>query len=620
MLQIIDNLFLGRELSEASQLHRQVKNAIAQGQAQINRQNQEAVRLDNLAESLRAQICGLREEINSLERQRTEAANQLSVLQRQLKCEREQTAAKIAELHAEVNRERAGQLSQLSREIDSIKADKLVRVKAEVNASRGALEADLQAVANRLQEEHQQLKQSLETASDDLKASHRQQQEELAANHAAELERLTQSHIEAVAGLEADLQKRENQLSQVDAKLAHKWGEAEAELQRRATVLQEHLQAQIDIKKAELAGLEGQIKERLRLAELEEEERIRVARKAFQVEMEAATVQLRSEQLEANEALKSSKAQIIEEYRGAIEQPLLDEIAALTIELGRVKKKISKDNMNWQPNQIREFFVKEREGKAEPTHVRIGGASESGKSYMINQLVSGGLASMGVEAVDFFLLDPYGSDTKWDVEPAVYDDAERAAEVVRNWGKNAKGDKLPRPTILMIDEFDTLVAEFDLAQAVKDVVKLGRHRNRFLWMIGQSGNCPKGFTWTDVKNLNQIYLGSVAEDYVNNGLKGRGKNKWLGEIEALREKSKFHAIVTPKDCNPYTVLIPAVLFPSASPAHPDTGNSAQVGTGLRCPKCGSENVRKDGTYDYRGTRKQRLKCGACGKGSSVPIE
>jgi len=618
--RMLDDLFLGAEIQEASNLNRQLQNTIAAKQAAI-------AELQQGIDNLKIQAAGLRNELASLTAEKAQFARLIVGYQSEIEAAKKALRSEKAE--AELARKNSRtEISRLKaavdKELKDYRAAQLKQAEAEIEQQKSALEAELKTARKQHQDLLRQAASELKTATDRLKTDREQRQKDIEANHAAELERLAQRHSEAIAALDAERQNKQSELSGIDAKVRELWAVRKAELEQhlrgQLTKAQGQIEAVIQAKRDELAGLEQQIKARIAVSEEEELERIAVLRRQFEVEQQAAIVELRSEQIEAAESLKASKSQVIEEYRGAIEGPLLEEIANLTMELGRVKKKISKENLNWQPQQIKDFFVKEREGRAEPTHVRIGGASESGKSYMINQLVSGGLESLGVHEFDVVLLDPYGSDTKWDVKPTVYDDAEAAAEIVRSWGENAKGDKLPRPTLLMIDEFDTLVSEFDLSQAVKDVVKLGRHRNRFLWAIGQSGNCPKGFQLSDLRNLGQLYLGNVAVDYVENGMKGRNKSKWLGELEALREKSRFHAIVQPKDQNPYTVLIPAQLFPGVTVPGGGGDSEAPQETALKCPKCGSQQVKRDGTYKYKGTTKQRLKCGDCGKGSSVNLE
>jgi hypothetical protein len=117
--------------------------------------------------------------------------------------------------------------------------------------------------------------------------------------------------------------------------------------------------------------------------------------------------------------------------------------------------------------------------------------------------------------------------------------------------------------------------------------------------------------WSDVKNFNQIYLGSVADDYCENGMKGRQKNRWLGELEALRDKSKYHSIVHCKGCNPYTRLLPKAYFETEATATASETGATAAEPVLKCPKCGSANTKKAGALNGR----QRLKCHDCTKQS-----
>jgi hypothetical protein len=236
-------------------------------------------------------------------------------------------------------------------------------------------------------------------------------------------------------------------------------------------------------------------------------------------------------------------------------------------------------------------------------------------------LIAGGLASLGVAAT-FTVLDPFGSDTTWAIPPTVSDDPELAAATVREWADAAKdrANRLSSPNILVIDEADTLIKDYQLAGTVKDLIKMGRHANRFIWFCGQNGNTVPGLQWSDLRNVSAIYLSAVAVDYVENGMKGRDKNRLLGELEALSEKTRYYALIQPKEKKPYSATVPEQLFPKATGPAPKataTAAPAQSPGALVCPKCNSSKVKKNGTALINGERRARILCHDCGKNSTL---
>jgi hypothetical protein len=344
---------------------------------------------------------------------------------------------------------------------------------------------------------------------------------------------------------------------------------------------------------------------------------IAAARRQFELEVESTMLQIERERVTAAKELQFNQAGVIDKLRPAIEAPLVAEIADLQRELGRLTavKKTPADHA-WRVDQIRELITQQRGDQVGPNHLRVAGASESGKSYLINQFIAGGLASVGV-AADFVVLDPFGSDTSWVTPPTVTDDPEAAAAIVVEWSEAAKdrSTRLERPTILVIDEGDTLIKDFALAGAVKDLLKMGRHANRFLWLCGQNGNTIPSMQWSDLRNMAQIYLGGVAVDYCENGLKGRDRNRLLGELEALSAATRYYALIQRKDAKPYCVTVPKVLFPDAagsaslSDADPQATPAAAA-----CPKCGGTHIKSDG---YTRDRRRRIYCHGCSRRSTI---
>ena len=343
---------------------------------------------------------------------------------------------------------------------------------------------------------------------------------------------------------------------------------------------------------------------------------IAAARRQFELEVESTMLQIERERVTAAKELQFNQAGVIDKLRPAIEAPLVAEIEDLQRELGRLTavKKTPADH-TWRVDQIRELITQQRD-QVGPNHLRVAGASESGKSYLINQLIAGGLASVGV-AADFVVLDPFGSDTDWATPPTVTDDPEAAAEIVIEWSEAAKdrSTRLERPTILVIDEGDTLIKDFALAGAVKDLLKMGRHANRFLWLCGQNGNTIPSMQWSDLRNMAQIYLGGVAVDYCENGLKGRDRNRLLGELEALSAATRYYALIQRKDAKPYCVTVPKVLFPDAAGLVSETeANPQATPAAAACPKCGGTRIKSDG---YTRDRRRRIYCHDCIRRSTI---
>ena len=460
--------------------------------------------------------------------------------------------ADVAKLSAEA-KAKATVAATLTADID--------RLKAELNSLTGALE--------RAEKQHQ-------TALTKLKAD----LDRSKADHAAELEALEAERVQRIKAIDLEIESAENALADV-------------------------MDRQQQIQREIIEGAEREIE---------------IARRQFENERNAAVIQLESDRVATHKELTMATETVIEKYRPTIEAPLLEQVRLLEIELGKMAKQLTAkkgDDLIWNPDQIREFLLDiDADGDA-PSHLRIAGATKSGKSYFVNQIISGGLESVGF-AADFTVIDPYHSQTKWAVPPTVKNDADAAAALIMEWAEACSGEPLTRPHVLVVDELDSLISDFgpELADAIKTIVKKGRHFGRYFYWLGQNGNVPKKMQWSDVKNFNQIYIGSVADDYAENGLKGRNKNRWLGELEALRDKSKYHAIIHCKGANPYTRLLPREYFtttppgataePPAEPTNPTTTAPA-----LTCPKCHSSKVKKAGNLNGR----QRIKCNDCGKQS-----
>jgi hypothetical protein len=591
--EFIDSNFLARETGELGRLNSQLKGAV-----NLNR----------------ATLAQLQKDIESHHRAIDAAANQ----RRQVESELEALDQNKSMLWREVStlRDRHGSAVVALSEAETQLATRQGELKRLAAEGHRAIEAEHRAKSEGLAAEHRATVEALEAELTDRRtelasmATEAQDKAKDVSGLTQELNRLTAALTQAETRFSEKqvglLRTYETALGQHRAKLealetaAIERGEAlDSEIQNRQNRIVE-LQAQFDDLKAQVIA-EGEL-------------HIDIARRQFENEQAAAFNQLEAERIAVHKDLTLSQEALIQKYRPMIEAPLLEELRQTQIEVGRVHKKLAEkagDDLVWNADQIREFLLDiDADGDA-PSHLRICGATKSGKSFLVNQIISGGLKSLGFDAA-FTVIDPYSSQTKWATPPTVRDDPEAAYKLILEWAAACDGSPLPRPAVLVVDELDSLISDYgeSLSEAIKKIIKRGRHNNRFFYWLGQSGNCPKKFQWTDIKNFNQIYLGTVADDYSENGLKGRNKNRWLGELEALRDKSKYHALIHEKGCNPYTRLLPKNYF-TAAPSAPSATPGATTEPGLQCPKCGSGAVKKAGWLNDR----QRVKCHDCNKQS-----
>ena len=558
--EFLDSNFLARETDELGRLNSQLKGSIALHQATL-------AQLQKDIEAIQGAIDAAADRRRQIESELEALGSDKSMLWREVATLRDRHGAAV----------RALSDAQSAAEQAKARALEFIADRESIAARMAAEAADKARAIDGLNQELDRLKTALtqaETRFSEKQAALLQAYEAALATHRAKLESLETAAFERGEALDAEIQNRQNRI---------------AELER------------------EYSELKGQI-----IAEAERE--IELQRRAFELERQSVVNELESERLQVHKELTGAQEAVIEKYRPMIEAPLLEEVRALQIEVGRVHKKLAEkagDDLVWSADQIREFLLDIDADGDSPSHLRICGATKSGKSFLVNQIISGGLKSLGFDA-EFTVVDPYSSQTKWATPPAVSDDSKAAYELILQWAAACDGSPLPRPAVLVVDELDSLIADYgeSLSEAIKKIIKRGRHNNRFFYWLGQSGNCPKKFQWTDIKNFNQVYLGTVADDYSENGLKGRNKNRWLGELEALRDKSKYHALIHEKGCNPYTRLLPKSYF-AAAPSAPPVATGATAEPGLSCPKCGSAKVKRAGFVNGR----QRVKCHDCGKQS-----
>jgi hypothetical protein len=445
--------------------------------------------------------------------------------------------------------------------------------------------------------------------------------------------------------------------SQIEAEVSHyrkqKQSELEAELeglkveqsqaleetyQAKATALEEGLQAleaegrakaeevRASVETAQNQALEAieAIGEEVRAweSQLEELQRSYRARQTeiknsaielANIEIEKRKLALEHDKIENEKQVNFQKHKIIEEFKPKLVAPYLQQISTLEEEIVRLHSLLtakSGKGFEWTLEQIKLFMVKERGGRLEPNHLRIAGESESGKSHTINQFITQGLQHFGVYC-DYEILDPFPSQTEWQVKPTISNNPEGVLERLKHWEEicNDETPGLEKPLIVVIDEIDRMILKFgkDCVSTLRSIWGGGRHKSIFLWAIGQNANVKKlsPLDWSDLDNCAQIYLNSSALQYIKNGLDGQDTKPLEGELKHVKKSSKFYAVVKVKGLDPYATARPYNLF--SSPQAEEV--SQALPSALQCSHCLSTDVKKDGKLNG----KQRVHCKACGK-------
>jgi hypothetical protein len=588
----VDSNFLTREVSQLGRLNSQLKGAASLNRATLAEQAEHLAAGESQLAALSSQRESLLAEVQRLDGDRLIAL-------------RECTAARSMATAAAARATAEGELARVKADLTRLKAEGIAAALAEVDGATETARATAAETVRSLEAliaEHQSTAARVATEAADKATALDSINAELnrlsAALSAAET-RFSEKHTDLIEAYRRATDEHAAKLATLAGQTAEQVRALEAEIHNR--------QNRITELEAQFAELKAQI-----IAEAQEH--IDIARRQFENEQAAALNQLEAERIAVHKDLTMNQEALIEKYRPMIEAPLLEELRQTQIEVGRVHKKLAEkagDSLIWNPDQIREFLLDIDADGDSPSHVRICGATKSGKSFFVNQIISGGLKSLGFDAA-FTVVDPFHSQTKWAVKPTVSNDPAAAVALIMEWAAACDGNPLAVPSVLVVDELDSLIADYGepLSEAIKKLIKKGRHFQRYFYWLGQNGNCPKKMQWTDVRNFNQVYLGTMADDYAENGLKGRNKNRWLGELEALRDKSKYHALIHCKGANPYTRLLPKSYFETeTSTAASSPG--ATTAPALACPKCGSVNTKKAGALNGR----QRVKCHDCGKQS-----
>lgn len=335
------------------------------------------------------------------------------------------------------------------------------------------------------------------------------------------------------------------------------------------------------------------------------------------IEIEKRKLALDYEKLEYAKYLSFEKHKIVEEFKPRLIKPYLEQIENLEEEIIRLNSMLTVKSgklFNWTLEQIRAFMVKERNGRLEPNHLRIAGESESGKSHTINQFISEGLQHFGVYC-NYEILDPFPSQTEWEVTPTISNDCEGVLDRLKHWEQfcNDETPGLEKPLVIVIDEIDRMILKFgkETVSALRSIWGGGRHKSLFLWVIGQNANVKRltPLDWSDLDNCGQIYLNSSGLQYIKNGLNGQETKRLEGELRQVKKETEFYAVVKVKGLDPYAIARPYNLFSSDT----GPGKAKEISTVLRCPHCHSENVKRDGKLNG----KQRVHCKDCGKKGST---
>jgi hypothetical protein len=352
----------------------------------------------------------------------------------------------------------------------------------------------------------------------------------------------------------------------------------------------------------------NQVKQRMIL---ESKEIIGIEREKFLVTRDKELNMIEHHRLSVEQSLTHDRNKVLEQYKGPIIAPYLDEINSLEAEVIRLNSLLvakSGKSFNWTIDQIKRFIVKERNGRLEPNHLRIAGESESGKSHLIDQFITEGLQYFGVIA-NYEILDPFPSQTEWKVSPKISNDSEGVLLRLKYWEEKCNDDStgLDNPLIIVVDEIDRMILKYksDVVSALRSIWGGGRHKGIFLWAIGQNANVKKlsPLDWSDLDNCAQIYLNSSANQFIKNGLEGQNTKPLEGELQHLKKQTEYYAVVKVKGSDPYATVRPFNLFPTTEK------DSEKSVLKMLCSHCGSEKVSKDGKLNDR----QRVKCADCGK-------
>lgn len=388
-------------------------------------------------------------------------------------------------------------------------------------------------------------------------------------------------------------------------------------LDRECSEAVEALKGSVRAWEERVEELEETYRQRKQALISEAKEIIDIEREKFLLERDRELNRIEQHRLQVEQSLTHDRNRILEQHKGSIIAPYLEQIQILNEELVKHHTLLaakSGKSFDWDIKQIKLFMTKERNGRLEPQHMRVAGESESGKSHLINEFITKGLQYFGIEA-NYEILDPFPSQTEWKVTPKISNDSEGALLRLKYWAEKSddESEGLDRPMIIVIDEIDRMILKYkgDMVSCIRSIWGGGRHKSIFLWALGQNANVKKlsPLDWSDLDNASQIYLNSSCLQFIKNGLEGQNTKQLEGELKHIKTKAKYYSLVKIKGNDPYAVSRPFELFPSKKDTKALPSASTNSSQALACSHCGSGNVAKDGTLKGR----QRVKCADCGK-------
>lgn len=569
--EFIDSNFLVRETSELTKIHNALKREIGNKKIVISDLEQTISELDSKINSLSFTYRNLTCEIESLSSIKDSVISHNQII--------EKYKEKILEIECEISR------LENNRETSN---NELTQVREVYNSKLELIEIELedfrQKRLNAIKDELSKQRESELSSLNSELSSLNSQLEAKKVEISEKLKSLDLQALEEIKVIKVNIQEWENKFLETKAK-------------------QKKLEESIVSKAFE--EIESQKKKaRLDL----EEERLRIEDIRQQTQ----------------EKLNNDKLRIVEQFKPQIIEPYLKEIERLSeeiIRLNKVQASNSKKDYLWSLDQIKNAITRVRNGKLEPMHIRIAGESESGKSHLINQLISQGLKCFGINA-NFELFDPFPSDTEWKISPTIEDNPDEVMGRFNYWKEfieSGDSKKLDNPLIIVCDESDEMIRAYksEFVDCIKAIWKRGRHMNIFLWLLGQNGNVKHYknlLDWGDLRNATGIYLNNISYEYLKNGVPNRDTRVLLGEVEHIASITPYFAVIHPKQGSIYGVKIPYALFPeTSSKTSFETSSSKPISLTCGNPECNSKNVKRNGFI--KG--KQRVLCHDCGKQSDA---
>lgn len=226
-----------------------------------------------------------------------------------------------------------------------------------------------------------------------------------------------------------------------------------------------------------------------------------------------------------------------------------------------------KEQKDWLPGTI----MKEKSGSLRPYHLKVAGETESGKSTLVKNAID--IFRAEIPGLQVELGDPLYETGESDWEgwqpTATNDDA--VFQLLCDWGdavqKRTDNPEEPQnPVLVVIDDIDTLAADFNTAKedypvtkAVQKILKRGRHVGVWLLLIGQSAYCSNlKLTLGDLRNAVNICIGTtIPKGLSNSQLDNSRESKWLSRYYDLQEKGeRFLAWIAPPQTPGFIATLP----------------------------------------------------------------